>query len=73
MLMPLKGGTKRFSQFEIDISQPVFYKSFSSIRLLKNVMRKAGCQAHGTEQPRHEINSQPRLRVPRNAADGSPQ
>jgi hypothetical protein len=32
--MPLSRGTKRFSQFEIDISQPVFYKSFSSDRLV---------------------------------------
>jgi phosphoribosylformylglycinamidine cyclo-ligase len=29
MLMPLLCGTRRFSQFEIDISRAVFYKSFS--------------------------------------------
>lgn len=52
-LMPLQQGTKRFSQFEIDISQPVFYKSSSCDRPMKNVMMKAVCQASETEQPRY--------------------
>jgi hypothetical protein len=28
-------------------------KHYASNRLLKNVMRKAGCKAHGAQHPRH--------------------